>query len=96
MSQVVGVGVHAPSMPEVMVSSPLPLPKSLDYRNAVPAVLTGVKDQGMCGSCWAHAATEQIETYNLLEAGLTDFPDPTLRELDPGTQNQSNVGFRND
>lgn len=59
-------GMTAPKLRDVMKThkvTDLPLPKSLDYRNAVPAVLTGVKDQGMCGSCWAHAATEQIETY---------------------------------
>ena len=40
--------------------------------------------------------TEQSETFNRLEASRTDFPDPTLTELEAGTSNQANVGFRAD
>ncbi|CUF20208.1 cysteine peptidase, putative [Bodo saltans] len=50
------------------------LPASVDYRNVGTLtggnpVLTAVKDQGMCGSCWAHAATESIETHYALATG---------------------------
>jgi len=37
------------------------LPKSMDWRNNNPSVITPVKDQGGCGSCWAHATTELVE-----------------------------------
>lgn len=40
--------------------------------------------------------TEQREEFNRLEASRTDFPDPTLTELDAGTSNQANLGFRSD
>ena len=39
------------------------LPPSVDYRRASPPILSAVKDQGNCGSCWAHSATETIESY---------------------------------
>lgn len=40
----------------------LTIAPEVDYRKASPAVLTAVKDQGMCGDCWAHATTEAIES----------------------------------
>lgn len=45
------------------------LPRFVDYRLSVPSILTAVKDQGQCGSCWAHAATESIESYYALSTG---------------------------
>ena len=42
---------------------------SIDWRTKSPKVLTPVKDQGQCGSCWAFSATEQIETDAALATG---------------------------
>lgn len=42
---------------------------SIDWRQHSPAVLTPVKDQGQCGSCWAFSATEQIETDVAMATG---------------------------
>lgn len=42
-------------------------PASLDLRDK--GVLTPVKNQGYCGSCWAFAAAQQIESYWALEHG---------------------------
>jgi len=45
-------------MPYVDVDA---LPTAMDWRNKQPSVISPVKDQGGCGSCWAHATTELVE-----------------------------------
>jgi len=49
--------------------TPDTLPLQVDYRNTVPMILTGVKNQGQCGSCWAHGSTEDVESMWALATG---------------------------
>jgi cathepsin L len=44
------------------------LPKSVDWREA--GIVSAVKDQGMCGSCWAFASTAVIESHVAKATGL--------------------------
>jgi cathepsin B len=36
------------------------LPESFDWREKMPDCVHPVRDQGKCGSCWAHAASEVV------------------------------------
>lgn len=70
-------GVHQAHQPKHRI--PLPkdfkleavssLPKAVDWRNT-PNVVTSVKDQGHCGSCWAFAASAVLESHVALATGL--------------------------
>ncbi|EKF39072.1 cysteine protease, putative [Trypanosoma cruzi marinkellei] len=44
-------------------------PEALNWQEAKNPVLTPVKDQGSCGSCWAHAATESVESMYAISTG---------------------------
>jgi len=44
------------------------LPDSVDWRTKSPSVITAVKNQGGCGSCWAFGAVENMETFVALGA----------------------------
>jgi cathepsin L len=60
----------ARSRPTGRVPKPLPadLPASVDWRDK--GVVTSVKNQGHCGSCWTFAATEALESHIAIETGL--------------------------
>lgn len=48
-------------------------PPSFDWRDV--GIVTPVKNQGKCGSCWAHGSAESIESYVALSTGA---PPPIL------------------
>lgn len=47
------------------------LPKEKDWRTHHPKITTDVKQQGMCGSCWAVAATAVLESHIALRTNGT-------------------------
>jgi C1A family cysteine protease len=51
------------------IEPPVSLPASLDWRNNGGNFVSGVRNQGNCGSCWAFATTAALEA-SLLRAGV--------------------------
>lgn len=67
-------------------------PEELDWRNQ--GVVTDVRDQGRCGSCWAHSAVETIESAYAIKYGssyLKDFSRQQLVSCD-NRKNKENPG----
>jgi cathepsin L len=56
------------------------VPDHVDWRTK--HVLTAIKNQGMCGSCWAHAATEAMES----SAAVSSGKDPLVLSVEQVTQ----------
>ena len=78
---------------KVLEKSNVKLPVSVDYRHTFPPVLSAVKDQGQCGSCWAHAATESVETHWAIKTGqLYALSQQQITSCVPNTQHCGGTG----
>jgi len=66
------------------------LPESVDWRKHTPSVVSPVKSQGGCGSCWAFAAAEVIESHVAIETGVLLSLSP--QELTSCTPNSRHCG----
>jgi len=64
------------------------LPGSVDWR--MEGVVTGVKDQGQCGSCWSFAAAETIESHFAIKTG--QLPTLSQQHILGCTQNPNQCG----
>lgn len=65
-------------------------PKNLDWRERTPSVVSPVKSQGGCGSCWAFAAAEVIESHVAIKTGVLLSLSP--QELTSCTPNPRRCG----
>jgi cathepsin L len=65
-------------------------PASLDWRK-VNGVVTAVKDQGSCGSCWAFSTTESIESIVAIGLNIT-APVLSPQQVVSCTQNPDHCG----
>uniref|UniRef100_A0A7S0Q0C6 Peptidase C1A papain C-terminal domain-containing protein n=1 Tax=Coccolithus braarudii TaxID=221442 RepID=A0A7S0Q0C6_9EUKA len=61
----------AEALPELVKKAATP--ESMDWRDFSPSIVTPVKDQGNCGSCWAFASTAVIESHHALYSGTKDL-----------------------
>ena len=67
------------------------LPSSVNWVEA--GAVTGVKDQGQCGSCWAFSLTSQVESYNFISTGdLVELSTQQVTSCTPNTLSCGGTG----
>jgi cathepsin L len=76
---------------EVPFAENVALPPSVDWREK--GVLTAVKDQGECGSCWTFATAESVEAYYALATGnLLDLSEQQVLDCTPNPNECGGTG----
>jgi len=64
-----------------------PDPTTFDWGSC--GVITPVRNQGQCGSCWAFSATESIESYCILAGGTSEwYSVEQIVDCDTGGEDQ--------
>lgn len=68
-----------------------PFPRSVDWRKS--NVVTAVKDQGQCGSCWTFATAETVESHWAINTGLlTDLSEQQILDCTPNPNECGGTG----
>lgn len=62
---------------------------NVDWRSATPAVVTPIKNQGQCGSCWAFSTVASLEGQWAMANTLTSLSEQNLVDC---SQNWGNFG----
>lgn len=66
---------------------------ALDWRTAQPPILTPVKDQGNCGSCWTFGTTETVEAWWAQKTGnLQELSEQFLLDCTPNPNDCGGTG----
>jgi cathepsin L len=71
-----GNGDGFPAMGTFDASEHAAPPSSVDWRTHTPAVVSPIKNQGQCGSCWAFSAVESMEAVAALKTGKLSHGAP--------------------
>jgi len=67
------------------------IPTSVDWREK--GILTPVKDQGQCGSCWTFGTAETIESYYALKYGsIMDLSEQQILDCTPNPNDCGGTG----
>lgn len=67
------------------------LPPSVDWRTK--GIISAVKDQGMCGSCWTFGTAETIESYWALQSNdLSDLSEQQILDCVPNPDDCGGTG----
>lgn len=83
-----GTGKKVPVRSTIVKQSDLP--RTVDYRTSNPPVLSAIKNQAACGNCWAHAATESVESYFAIKTG--QLPVLSTQQITSCTTTENGCG----
>lgn len=54
-------------------SKPMSFPENFDWRSHAPGSVAPVKDQGICGSCWAFSLISAVESANFVKTSKMEL-----------------------
>jgi len=85
---------QARSRPEERIAKPQvgnSTASSIDWRDS--GIISAVKDQGQCGSCWTFGTAETVESYNALATGqLPVLSEQQILDCTPNPMSCGGVG----